>query len=301
MNKKESYDILAVGEIVWDSLPSGLFLGGAPLNVCLHANELGMSSGIISSVGNDRLGNEAVKRIRRAGVDTSLIQTDTLYETGFVEVELDKEGDPEYKIVQEVAWDYINFDETAESKINNTSAVVFGSLALRSSVSQKNIFQLLQSTTAVAVMDLNLRYPHYSEKLVNRLLTMAEILKLNRQELDILAKWFNLSPDLKKAIEELAQKFGFKMVAVTAGGSGAFLWQEGVWEQQESYDISVKDAVGAGDAFLAALLFGWTNEYSANEMLRLANAAGAFVAGKPGATPAYDLKILRDFMGNPVK
>lgn len=301
MNKKESYDILAVGEIVWDSLPSGLFLGGAPLNVCLHANELGMSSGIISSVGNDRLGNEAVKRIRRAGVDTSLIQTDTLYETGFVEVELDKEGDPEYKIVQEVAWDYINFDETAESKINNTSAVVFGSLALRSSVSQKNIFQLLQSTTAVAVMDLNLRYPHYSEKLVNRLLTMAEILKLNRQELDILAKWFNLSPDLKKAIEELAQKFGFKMVAVTAGGSGAFLWQEGVWEQQESYDISLKDAVGAGDAFLAALLFGWTNEYSANEMLRLANAAGAFVAGKPGATPAYDLKILRDFMGNPVK
>lgn len=296
MNNKESYDIISVGEILWDSLPSGLFLGGAPLNVCLHANELGMSTGILSRVGSDRLGDEALRRIRRAGVDTSLVQTDEARETGFVEVELDSEGNPKYKIIEKVAWDFIHFDKTVERKTSSARAVVFGSLALRSSVSRENILQLLKNTTALPVLDLNLRYPHYSEKLVRQLFTLTEILKLNRQELEILTDWFNLSADIRKAVEELAQEFSFKLVTMTDGKNGAFIWQEGHWEQQDSYDITVKDAVGAGDAYLSALLFGWMNEYSIKNMLQLANAAGAYVAQKSGATPAYNLTTLRNFI-----
>ncbi len=295
MNNKESYDIISVGEILWDSLPSGLFLGGAPLNVCLHAKELGLSAGIVSRVGSDRLGKEALRRIRRAGVDTSLVQIDEAHETGFVEVELDGKGNPEYKITEDVAWDFIRFDKTAEKKISNVRAVVFGSLALRNSVSREKIIQLLKTTTALPVIDLNLRYPHYSEKLVNQLLFLGEVLKLNRGELEILSGWFNLSADIRKAMEEIARKFDFKLVAVTDGGNGAFLWQEGRWERQKSYDITVKDAVGAGDAFLAALLYGLLNGYSPEEILRLSNAAGAFVAGKSGATPSYTLQELREF------
>lgn len=283
---KKQKKILCIGEVLWDSLPMGLFLGGAPLNVSFHLHQLGEEVNIISRVGNDRLGKEAIRRIGYKKLPTNLIQQDNELETGIVEVELDKEGNPDYKIIDPVAWDKIELTSEMESAVKDSWAIVYGSLALRDKKSRETIYSLLD-TDILKVFDINLRAPFYDKQIIHDSLVKADILKLNEDELKQLIGWFSLSGEYKTAVETVAERFALSTVVVTKGAGGAILFNNGKWAEHGGFEVAVKDAVGAGDAFLAALLQGIHKEKAVEDMLVFANAAGAYVASRSGATPEY--------------
>ncbi|HKK46544.1 MAG TPA: carbohydrate kinase [Balneolaceae bacterium] len=284
MNKQKK--ISCIGEVLWDSLPMGLFLGGAPLNVSFHLGQLGEEVNIISRVGNDRLGKEVLRRIKGKGLPTDLIQQDEVLETGIVEVQLDKQGNPDYNIIEPVAWDKIEVTPEMENVVGESWAIVFGSLALRNNRSRETIYSLLD-TDILKVFDINLRAPFYDKQIIQGSLVKADILKLNEDELNQLIDWFSLPKEYRKAVETVAERFALSFVVVTKAADGAILFNNGKWAEHGGFKVDVKDAVGAGDAFLAALLKGIRREKAIDEMLIFANAAGAYVASQSGATPEY--------------
>ncbi len=281
--------ILCIGEILWDSLPSGLYLGGAPLNVCYHLNQFNINAIIASRVGDDRLGKEAIRRIERKGISSDLIQQDHKHETGFVSVELSSQGDPQYDIIEPVAWDFIELDNQLQQVVQNCWGIVFGTLAQRDSESRDTI-QKLWDSDAKKILDMNLREPFIDRKIIHDSLTAADVVKMNEEELNQLKDWFSLSGRTRKTVEKLTTKFGTSVFCITRGANGAMLFRDGDWFEHMGFPAKVKDAVGAGDAFLAALLYGIKNNKETYNLLSLANATGAFVAQKDGATPAYSLE-----------
>lgn len=286
--KKQSA-ITCIGEILWDALPSGLFLGGAPLNVCLNLHELGMPVRMISRVGDDRLGKEAVERLENAGISTEHIQIDKQHETGFVKVFLSGEGSPDYEILQPVAWDFIEIKKKKTKQLLRESwAVVYGTLAHRSNPDLKNIGQL----KCVKVLDMNLRLPHYDSDGVLALIKDCDVLKMNEHELELMQDWCSLDEKTEYACREIGQRFECTTICVTRGGKGSVLLHNGTWFRHEGFATKVTDAVGAGDAFLAALLHGIQSGKPDDELLPFANAAGAFVASRSGANPDYSIDTL---------
>jgi len=292
MNNQKN--ILCFGEVLWDALPMGLFLGGAPLNVSIHLHLLGEHAHIISRVGNDRLGKEAIRRITAKNLSDGLIQNDEHFETGIVEVKLDHQGNPEYEIIEPVAWDNIKLTPQMEAKVEDGWALVYGSLVLRDKRSRNTIYSLLQKNI-LKVFDINLRSPFYNKQIIEDALKPADILKLNADELEQLKTWFSLSRVDRPAIRQLAERFDCSTITVTRGEEGAIIYHGGQWAEHQGFSVDVKDAVGAGDAFLAALLQGIRKEKQVDEMLTFANAAGAFVAAHDGATPEYTYKDLNQF------
>ena len=287
--------ILCVGEVLWDALPSGLYLGGAPLNVCCHLNQFDIDAVIASRVGDDRLGKEAIRRIEHKGISTDLIQIDPHQETGFVSVELTPGSDPEYEILEPAAWDYIKMNEQLKQEIQHCWGVVFGTLAQRHSQSKTTIQQFWNSD-ARKIMDMNLREPFIDKQVIHDSLQVADIVKMNGDELDQVKKWYGFSAENFKAVEQLATTFECSLVCITRGSHGAQIFRNGEWAEHQGYPANVKDAVGAGDAFLAAMLHGVMNNRESSELLAYANATGAYVAQKDGATPAYSLQDILDEM-----
>lgn len=286
----KSSTITCIGEILWDALPSGLFLGGAPLNVCLNLHELGADTVMVSRVGNDRLGKEAYERLEDNGLQTDYIQIDKEHETGFVKVVLSGDGNPEYEILQPVAWDFIDIGEEEVMKLLNGSwAVVYGTLAHRANRQLKALDEL----RCLKVLDMNLRAPHYEKNSVLELVEYSDILKMNEQELNLLQHWCSLPEHTEKACRKIANCFGCTTVCVTLGAKGSVLLYKGEWFQHEGFSIKVVDAVGAGDAFLAALLYGIQSGSSNEGLLPFANAAGAFVASRSGANPEYSIETVQ--------
>jgi fructokinase len=278
--------ILCIGEVLWDALPSGLFLGGAPLNVCYHLNQFGIEADIASRVGDDRLGEEAVGRIKHKGIATKHIQIDQKFETGFVSVELSDNEDPKYDIIEPAAWDHISLSGDLRESAQNSWGLVFGSLAQRNQKSRETI-QKLWNLKIKKIFDVNLRPPHVEREIVMDALRVADIVKMNEEELGQLAEWCSISGDTQKVVEKLAQQFDCPVICITHGTKGAILYQEGAWFEHAGFPVSVTDTVGAGDAFLAALLYGIKSNQNGNELLAYANAAGSLVARKEGATPEY--------------
>lgn len=284
----EKTSILCIGEILWDGLPSGLYLGGAPLNVCYHLNQFNINSVIASRVGEDRLGKEAIRRIERKGILTDYIQNDSHNETGFVSVELDQ-GDPDYNFVDPVAWDYIELTERLDNTVEGFWGLVFGSLAQRNAQSRATI-QALWDKDITKILDMNLREPYIDRDVIHDSLTAADIVKMNEDELNQLKDWYALSGETRKAVEELTTKFDCPLICVTRGANGATVYSDGEWHDHKGFPTKVRDAVGAGDAFLAALLYGITNDHQNGQLLPFANATGALVAQKDGATPFYTIR-----------
>ena len=284
-------EVLCVGEILWDSLPPGLFLGGAPFNVAGHLHALGVPVTMVSRVGADRLGREARQRIAAAGIATQLVQVDAKLPTGFVEVTLDPAGIPSYDIVEPAAWDCIELTDETLTEARAASAIVFGSLAQRSPASRATIERLCE-LDAVKVFDVNLRPPCCDAAVVRRSLERADVVKLNDQELAELSAWFGLPVNLRDGIEALADAFGCRTICVTRGSAGAVLLHEGRWCEHPGYRVEVRDTVGAGDAFLAALLKGILAGASDDALLQEANLLAACVATQSGAIPAYDAELI---------
>lgn len=278
-------EILCVGEVLWDSLPAGLFLGGAPFNVACHLSAAGAPVTMVTRVGDDRLGEEALRRAVRYGVGTDLVQVDPSLPTGFVRAVVDDAGHAQYDILAPAAWDAIVPTAELVSRAARARAVVFGSLAQRHPTSRATI-QRLWTSDALMVFDLNLRPPFEDREVIHRSLARADIVKVTQHELQRLARWFDLPDDQREAAVALAERFSCQMVCVTRGKDGAALWRDGVWTEHPGFEVEVRDTVGAGDAFLAVLLVGYLAGSDTGTLLHDANLIGAYVATQYGAVPA---------------
>lgn len=278
-------EVLCVGEVLWDALPEGLFLGGAPFNVACHLRATGTPVAMVSRIGNDQLGDEVLRRAVRYGVTTDLIQVDPVLATGFVRVDIDPSGNPNYEILAPAAWDAIATDDELLRRAANARAIVFGTLAQRDATSRATIRRLWE-TDALIVYDINLRAPFDDRALVGESLRRADVVKLSAEELERVAEWFRLRGDFETTMRALAAEFACDVVCVTRGSEGAALLHDGAFTEHPGYVVEVKDTVGAGDAFLAVLLAGLLSGATDTALLQHANLIGAYVTTQYGAVPA---------------
>ena len=279
-------EVLCVGELLWDALPAGLFLGGAPFNVACYLSAAGVPVAMVSRVGADRLGEEALRRAQRYGVETDLVQVDPSLPTGFVSATIDESGQPTYVIEDAAAWDAIEASEVLLGRAEKSRAIVFGSLAQRHATTRRTIERLWESS-ALQVFDVNLRPPFEDRDVIRRSLQRADVVKVNREELQRLASWFEFPRGERESASALSGEFSCPVVCVTRGAAGAALWRNDTWTEHPGFEVKVRDTVGAGDAFLAVLLAGLLSGADSEALLKNANRIGADVASRAGALPVY--------------
>lgn len=286
--KIKNNQILCIGEILWDNLPSGAKPGGAPMNVALHLNRIGQKVSISSKVGNDERGKKLLAFLEDSGLRTDLIQIDETLPTSEVLVHLDENNNATYEICEPVAWDNLVLTDSLVSQAKTSGLIIYGTLASRNPETRNTILQLLENDV-VKLIDVNLRQPYDTREIVEQLILKSDIVKLNDEELGVFGQWYNKHKhDEESLVRWFAEEFNSKMVIVTKGDKGALLYSDGEFFDHPGFKVDAVDTVGAGDAFLAgfiaALLEGKTND----KALEFACAAGAFVASKAGATPEYD-------------
>lgn len=287
--------VIGLGEILWDLLPAGKQLGGAPANFAYHAAALGARGAVVSRVGDDALGREVLARLPGLGLAGTAVSVDELHPTGTVEVRLDAGGVPTYVIHEGVAWDFLPASEQARAACAAAAAVCYGTLASRSPVSAASIEELIGATPAdcLRVFDMNLRQPYVGEGVVRRLLGLSDVVKLNEVELYVAEVMLDL--DAHDPAGTLIERYGLRAVAVTRGSSGSRLYTPGgVWDHP-GVPATVADTVGAGDAFTAALVLGLLDGHDAERINAFANRLAAHVCSHPGATPPIpgELRVAR--------
>ena len=290
MSEGPAKQVISFGEILWDSLPRGLFPGGAPINVAYHLRQLGAYPIPVTAVGRDQLGEELLQRLKAWGVDISGVSVHPTKPTGLARVTV-VNGSPRFEIVEDVAWDWIELQPAVLEQARKTAAVVFGSLAQRSEYNHQQLADLLNlSSAAFKVFDVNLRPPYDSAERVWSLTKRADLIKLNDQELGRLLNGPAPPADMADAVRRFAGRAGVAKVCVTAGATGAGLLLDGEWYWEAAKPVPVRDTVGAGDAFLAALLSGLLQGINQpEEILRRACRLAEFVVTQDGATPAYNV------------
>jgi fructokinase len=285
------YKAVCYGEILWDVLPSGAKPGGAPMNVAYHLQKLGMTATLISKIGKDSWGDDLIALLQKQTIDTRYIQIDQEHATGIVNAFLKESNEVEYDIVFPVAWDFISMQQELISLVEQTKYFVFGSLASRNDVSANTLLQLLEAANT-KVLDINLRPPHFKKITLETLLYQTDILKLNEQEVAMIACWFNKFDSLQDQVKSIQEHFKIDTILVTRGEHGALINEKGNFYEHSGYKVKVEDTVGSGDAFLAAYLFKLDNNNTPQESLAFANALGAFIATQPGACPPYSLEMV---------
>ena len=287
--------IVGLGEILWDLLPAGKQLGGAPANFAYHAAALGARGAVVSRVGDDALGREVLARLDALGLDRSAVSVDPARPTGTVEVRLDAQGVPSYVIHEDVAWDFLPVSPQALSVCESAAAVCYGTLASRAPVSAEAIGELLAATPAgcLRVFDVNLRQSYYGAAVVRRLLALSNVVKLNDAELPVVAELLGLGgPDPARA---LLERHDLRAVAVTRGGAGSRLYTPAGVSDHPGVPTTLVDTVGAGDAFTAALVLGLLDGHDPDRISTFATRLAAYVCSQPGATPPIpnDLRAAR--------
>jgi fructokinase len=299
MTPSKKYEIVGLGEILWDLLPSGKQLGGAPANFTCHAWALGAEARLVSRVGEDALGREIIERWAARGLPTDTIEVDRERPTGTVSVELDDAGQPKYTIHERVAWDRIDADGAALEAVGRADAVCFGTLAQRTKSTRAAVEVLLTATRpdALRIFDVNLRPPFVTRDVIVESMKPANVLKLNEHELPVLADIFSLSGSPAEQIAALASRFDLRLVALTRGGEGSLLFADGVCSEHPGLQATVLDTVGAGDAFAAVLTLGLLQRWDLDRINQHANAVAAFVCSQPGATPKLPEALRQPFAG----
>jgi len=287
--------VVCFGEILWDILPTGKQPGGAPFNVAVHLHQLGVPVRFVSRVGDDELGAELLDFVRSKHLATDLIQTSQTHLTGVVKANVDNAHEVSYKIVQPVAWDYIRYTPETAAAVAVAAAFVFGSLVARQAGSRDTLHQLLESAR-FKVFDVNVRPPHYSREVVEYLMSKANMLKLNEHELAEVMGWFGEAAEPAAALPWLAARFDLQTVCVTLGADGALLWTNGQLYRAPGVPVPVRDTIGSGDSFLAALLKGLLTGEEPSAALHFACATGAYVATHRGATPPLTEAAVRALM-----
>lgn len=300
-------DFYSFGEILWDCLPSGRHAGGAPFNVTAHLVQLGATASLISSIGDDSLGEEILQVAKDKGVHVEFISRHTTLPTGTVLVSLDEKGNASYNIVEPVAWDAIDVPADAVAAVGKASGFNFGSLSCRSARNLQNLGDLLNLSGPLKFFDVNLRPPHADLEGVLKLARRADVIKLNHEEVGKLAAYIRTGdmtcppPMGTNAVAEaaavLAEATDTPRICVTRAVNGAALWDRGSFVTVPAPHVEVKDTVGAGDSFMAGLMIGLTRGLDVRKVLESACRVGAFVASRNGATPLLPPELVRELAG----
>lgn len=280
--------VVGLGEVLWDMLPSGKLLGGAPANCAYHANALGAEGIVLSAVGNDPLGHEILDSLKVKGLNTDYVAVLDEYETGTVTVALNDEGQPSYTIHEGVAWDHVPMTQEYLALAQSCDAVCYGSLAQRSEGSRESIQSFLKATRpdCLRVFDINIRQDAMDQGLLETLLGLAKVLKLNDEELPYLATLFELEGEVGDQLGQLRERFNLDLIAYTRGAHGSILLNAAeVVDLPGGETIEVADTVGAGDAFTAALIMCILNGYDLKTIAEQAHARASLVCTKPGGMP----------------
>lgn len=290
----EPHLILGIGELLWDVLPAGPRLGGAPANFTVMAGRLGNHSAILSRIGRDDLGREAVKLLDPLPADTEYLQIDPAHETGRATVTT-KDGQPEFVIHEPAAWDFLELTDAWVRLAERADAICFGTLAQRSLESRQTIQTLAAQTpsSCVRVFDVNLRAPFYSSEVVQESLSLATVMKLNDAEMPLVLGLLGLpafEPEdpmaLRGGAERLLAEFPtLCMIAVTRGGEGSLLVMRDGWHERPGVATKVADTIGAGDAFTAAITHYLLRGADLVTLNEAGNRWGSWVASQHGAMP----------------
>ncbi|NOQ35254.1 MAG: carbohydrate kinase, partial [Methylococcaceae bacterium] len=278
--------VIGLGEILWDLLPDGKKLGGAPANFAYHAHAISsnkVEAYIASAIGNDALGREIQAQLNDLGVNQDYLAIDEQHKTGTVTVTVDNQGQPDYCIDKNVAWDFI--PSISKSLINKADAVCFGSLAQRSPVSVQTILNFLDGLpeNTLRIFDINLRQQFYNVEVIDESLKRANVFKINDEELQIIAQLFKLSGDENTLLAKLSEQYQLKLCILTKGDKGSVLYTVEQTSIHQGFKVVVKDTVGAGDAFTAAVVIGLLNDFELDYMHDCANRLAAFVCASFGA------------------
>jgi fructokinase len=290
----EGHLILGIGEVLWDLLPDGPRLGGAPANFTVMAARLGDHAILLSRIGRDELGGKAIEQLNPLPADTSLLQVDEAHETGRVTVAFDC-GEPRYTIHQPAAWDFLELTDSWLEVAERADALCFGTLAQRSQASRQTIQQLVTQSPAscLRVFDVNLREPFYSAEVIQRSLELATVLKMNDAEAPWILALLGLPVEdesgpgmLELCAKRLLREFpSLRLVAVTRGGQGSLLVSRTESHEHPGIPVKVADTIGAGDAFTASMTHSLLRGDSLAAVNEAGNRWGAWVASQAGAMP----------------
>jgi fructokinase len=283
----ERHTIVGIGELLWDCFGETRCPGGAPANVAFHAAQLGAHGVVCSRVGCDEAGDALVAYLRARGIEPTTIQRDAEHPTGTVTVNMTQADHPSYVIHEHVAWDYMGFDAVLADVVRTASAVCFGTLAQRTPQTRQTVERCLDtSESAMIVYDVNLRPPWFTREVVEASLRRCHVVKLNEGEASVLSEMFGLSASgLANFATALCDRYNIRTICITRGADGCLAVSGGVRVDVPGRRVDVIDAVGAGDAFTAALVSGLLWRWPLERVARFANEVGALVASRPGAMP----------------
>ena len=286
--------IVGIGELLWDRLPTGNRIGGAPANVVYHASSLGADGYVISAVGKDKLGDDILKEISSTKLHACIEQVD--YPTGTVHVSLSG-GMPEYNIVEQVAWDYIPLTDNALTLVKKADAVCYGTICSRNDVSHNTIMTLLKHTnpSSLRLFDINIRNGYYSKELITELLTFANIFKINKDEAIVLKSMIDAEISDDELCKMLLEKYNLKYLIFTDGSISSTIYTKDEKSTIQTPKVNTVDTIGAGDAFSGAFLYYTLTEMPLKEAHKMAVNISAFVCSQSGAWPVYP-KVLHDYL-----
>ncbi len=287
--------VVGMGEALWDVLPEGKKIGGAPANFAYHVSQFGLNSCVISAIGRDTLGQEILENFTSKGLHYLIDEVP--YPTGTVQVEIDPAGIPQYDIKENVAWDNIPYTPQLEAVAEETRAVCFGSLAQRNVVSRETINRFLDAMPhredRLVVFDVNLRQGFYTKEILCNSMSRCNILKINDEELITLSRMFGYPGiDLQDKCWILLGKYNLKMLILTCGINGSYVFTPGHVSFQETPRVEVADTVGAGDSFTAAFIASILKGHTVEEAHRKAVEVSAYVCTRKGAMPTLPKEIV---------
>lgn len=282
---KEKY-VVGLGEALWDVLPEGKKLGGAPSNFAYHAAQMGVKAIAVSALGDDKLGEETVTQLKEKQLNYLMPRVP--YPTGTVQVELDNDGVPTYDIKENVAWDNIPFNDDVKAVAQQTLAVCWGSLAQRNVVSRETIYKFLDATPipCLKIFDINLRQNFYTKEIIRESMKRCNMLKINDEELVLIGRMFGYAGlDMENKCWLILGKYNLDMLVLTCGVNGSYVFTPGSMSYQETPRVEVADTVGAGDSFTAAFCAAILQGKSIAEAHKLAVDVSAYVCTQNGAMP----------------
>lgn len=291
---------VGIGELLWDLFPAGASLGGAPANFAYITGLLGDQGIVASRVGRDSLGGQALERMHRLRLGSDYVQIDSQHPTGTVNVAIDPQGQATFEIAHPVAWDFLEWTPAWRKLAEEANAVCFGSLAQRSPQSRATIHSFVNavSADAIKVFDVNLRQSYYTREILADSMKLADIVKVNDEELPRIMELYGLPHRNERlSAETLLAEFTLKLVCITRGARGSLLVQKENFDEHPGVRAKVADTVGAGDAFTAALLHEYLRGSSLRAMNEVANRVGAWVASRPGGMPVPDGELRETLAG----
>lgn len=292
--------VVGLGELIWDLLPDGKHLGGAPTNFAYISSLLGNTSILASRVGDDDLGREACARLVRMGIVTDFLQYDRDHPTGTVGVQIDERGEARFSMNEDSAWDYLDWTMRWHELAARADIVCFGTIAQRESQARATILRFVEQTrpNALRIFDVNLRHAFFSADMLARSLELTTIVKLNIDELTRISGMLGLdAPNEQSLARQMLDKFEIELVAITRGEKGSLLISEREEINHPGFKVDIADTIGAGDAFAAVLAHYYRRRVPLKMISEAANRMGSWIATQVGATPEVGKQTLEGILG----